>query len=39
MLCLTWQEVCAPVYIREAEGRDSDDLSRFWSHLTENLLI
>ena len=37
--CLTWQEVCAPVYIREAEGGGSDDLSRFRSHQTENLLV
>ena len=37
--CLTWQKVLAPVYIREAEGRGSDDLSRFWSHQTENLLM
>ena len=35
IFCLTWQEVHAPVYIRGAEGRRSDDLSRFWSHLTE----
>jgi len=30
IFCLTRQEVCAPVYIRGAEGRHSDDLSRFW---------
>ena len=37
--CLTWQEVRAPVYIWETEGRGSDDLSRFRSHKTENLLV
>jgi len=35
--CLTWQKVGAPVYIRGAQGGGSDDLSRFWSHQTENL--
>ena len=38
-LCLTWQEFRAPVYIWETEGRGSDDLSRFRSHQTENLLV
>jgi len=39
LFCLTWQEVRAPVYIREAQGGGSDDFSRFWSHQTENLLV
>ena len=38
-LSLTWQKVQAPVQVRKAESRGSHDLSRFWSHLTENLLF
>ena len=37
--CLTWQEVRAPVYIWGAEGGGSNDLSRFRSHQTEDLLV
>ena len=39
IISLTWQEVHAPVQVMEAGGGGSDDLSRFWSHLTKNLLV
>ena len=36
---LTWQEVKVPVQVWKVEGRGSHDFSRFWSHLTKNLLF
>ena len=36
---LTWQEVKVPVQVRKVEGRGFHDFSRFWSHLTKNLLF